>query len=31
VREFTEMDREAKAELDSLSAVQVLRRFFTGK
>jgi hypothetical protein len=31
VREFSELDREARAELDSLSAVDVFRRFFTGK
>lgn len=31
VRDFEELDREARAELESLSMGQVLRRFFTGK
>lgn len=31
VREFGELDREARAELDALSVSDVLRRFFTGR
>lgn len=31
IRDFNEMDQQARAEVDALSMGQVLRRFFTGK